>query len=188
MASPNFLSLSAANLRPNVVKHPTPSRPGPPAPLSLRVTQILLTVPFHLSVPCPLSCTFTGHRTSDLPSLLSLSLANCSLSTLLYIYSYIAVPLPVIYIMYIIHVASSPPSLPLMFCFVFVFLVLHLQHMEGPRLGILLELQLPAYATATVIWDPSCVCDLHHSSGQRATLAPQPTERGQGWNLNPHVY
>ena len=38
--------------------------------------------------------------------------------------------------------------------------------MEGPRLGVELELQLPAYATATAMRDPSHVCDLHHSSQQ----------------------
>ena len=32
------------------------------------------------------------------------------------------------------------------------------------------ELQLPAYATAT--WDPSGVCDLHHSSWQRRIPDP----------------
>ena len=36
-----------------------------------------------------------------------------------------------------------------MVCFCF-FLGLHLQHMEVPRLGVESELQLPAYATATV--------------------------------------
>ena len=30
-----------------------------------------------------------------------------------------------------------------------------------------LELQLPAYTTATVMWDPSHTCDLHHSLQQR---------------------
>ena len=33
-----------------------------------------------------------------------------------------------------------------LFCFVFVFLGLHLRHMEAPRLGVKLELQLPAYS------------------------------------------
>ena len=33
-------------------------------------------------------------------------------------------------------------------CFVFCFLGLHPRHMEVPRLGVQLELQLPAYATA----------------------------------------
>ena len=36
--------------------------------------------------------------------------------------------------------------------------------MEVPRLGVELELQLPAYATATAMPDPSHICDLHHSS------------------------
>ena len=39
--------------------------------------------------------------------------------------------------------------------FVFcLFLGLHLQHMEVPRLGVKLELQLPAYATAIAMQDP----------------------------------
>ena len=38
--------------------------------------------------------------------------------------------------------------------------------MEIPRLEVKLELQLPAYATATAMWDPSHICDLHHSSQQ----------------------
>ena len=38
--------------------------------------------------------------------------------------------------------------------------------MEVPRLGVQSELQLPAYATATAIPDPSGVFDLHHSSWQ----------------------
>jgi len=35
---------------------------------------------------------------------------------------------------------------------------------EVPRLVVELELQLPAYTTATTTWDPSHVCKLHHSS------------------------
>ena len=42
----------------------------------------------------------------------------------------------------------------------FVFLGLHLEHMEFPRLGVELELQLSAYATATVTPDLSHICDL----------------------------
>ena len=38
--------------------------------------------------------------------------------------------------------------------------------MEVPRLGVELELQLPAYTTATAMLDPSHVCNLHHSSRQ----------------------
>ena len=50
--------------------------------------------------------------------------------------------------------------LPLLLLF---FLGLPLGHMKAPSLGVELELQLPAYTTATAIPDPSCVCDLHHS-------------------------
>ena len=40
--------------------------------------------------------------------------------------------------------------------------------MEVSRLlGVQVELQLLAYTTATATRDPSCLCDLHHSSRQR---------------------
>ena len=45
-------------------------------------------------------------------------------------------------------------------------------HMEVPRLGVQSELQLPAYATATAMQDPSLIWDLHHSSWQRWILNP----------------
>ena len=44
--------------------------------------------------------------------------------------------------------------------------------MEVPRLGVDLELQLLAYAMATATLNPSCVCDLHHSSWQCQILNP----------------
>ena len=44
--------------------------------------------------------------------------------------------------------------------------------MEVARLGVELELQLPAYSTATAMWDPSCVYNLHHSSRQCQILNP----------------
>ena len=44
-------------------------------------------------------------------------------------------------------------------------------YMEVPRLGVQSELQLPAYAIATVKWDPSPICDLYHSSWQSQSLA-----------------
>ena len=53
---------------------------------------------------------------------------------------------------------------------VYVFLRPHLQHMEVPRLGIELELQLPAYPTATATPDLSPICNLHNSSRQRQIL------------------
>ena len=54
----------------------------------------------------------------------------------------------------------------------FVFLGLYLQHMEVPRLGVKLELQPPAYTTATAMPNLSQFCDLHHSSRQRQILNP----------------
>ena len=56
--------------------------------------------------------------------------------------------------------------------FFFVFLGPHLQHMEVPRLGVKLELQLLAYATATAMPDPSCICGLHSSLQQCQILNP----------------
>ena len=56
--------------------------------------------------------------------------------------------------------------------FNFTFLGPHSQHMEVPKLGVTLELQLPAYATATATRDPSHVCYLHHSSRQCWILSP----------------
>ena len=53
--------------------------------------------------------------------------------------------------------------------FFFFFLGLN---MEVPRLGVKLELQLLVYATATAVWDPSGICDLHHDSWQRQILNP----------------
>ena len=50
------------------------------------------------------------------------------------------------------------------FCFVlfglFVFLGLHLWYVEVPRLGVQLELLLPACTTATAMPDLSCICNL----------------------------
>ena len=59
------------------------------------------------------------------------------------------------------------------FClFIFCFLGPHLQHMKVPRLGVKLELQLPAYSTATATWNLSHVFNLHHSSRQCRILKP----------------
>ena len=46
----------------------------------------------------------------------------------------------------------------------FCVLELHPGHMEVPRLGVELELQLLACTTAAGTLDPSWVCDLHHSN------------------------
>jgi len=50
-------------------------------------------------------------------------------------------------------------------------------------LGVELELQLPAYATATAARDPSCVYDLHHSSQKHQILNLLSKARDQTLNL-----
>ena len=52
------------------------------------------------------------------------------------------------------------------FLFFFLFLEPHPWYMEVPRLGVELELQLLACATATAMPDPSRICDLNHRSQQ----------------------
>ena len=60
-----------------------------------------------------------------------------------------------------------------LFCFcLFVFLGPHPSHIWVLRLGVELDLQLLAYATATAIQDPSLVFHLHHSSRQHRILNP----------------
>ena len=63
--------------------------------------------------------------------------------------------------------------------FSFCFLGPHPQHIKVARLGVKSELQLPDYTTATATWDPSCICDLHHSTGQRQIPDPLSKARGQ---------
>ena len=53
----------------------------------------------------------------------------------------------------------------LLFC-LFFFLGPHPRPMEVPKLGVKLELQLLAYATAKPTRDLNHICDLHHSSLQ----------------------
>ena len=55
--------------------------------------------------------------------------------------------------------------------------------MEVPRLRVELELQLPAYTTATAMQDPSRVCDLHHSSPPHQILDPLSKVRDRTRNL-----
>ena len=59
----------------------------------------------------------------------------------------------------------------------------HPQHMEIPRLGVQLELQLPAHTTATATQDLNRVCDLHHSSRQRRISNPLSKGRDRTRNL-----
>ena len=65
----------------------------------------------------------------------------------------------------------------------FVLLGLHLRHKEVPRLGVELELQLPAHTRATATWDPSRVCNLHHSSWQCQKINLLSEARDQTCNL-----
>ena len=61
----------------------------------------------------------------------------------------------------------------------FCFLGPHPRHMEVPRLGVELELQLLACTTATAEPDPSLVYDLHHSLWQRRIDNPLSKARDQ---------
>ena len=59
--------------------------------------------------------------------------------------------------------------------FIYLFTVIwgpHLRHMEVPRLGVELVLQLLAYTRATAMPDPSHICNPHHSSWQCRILNP----------------
>ena len=55
--------------------------------------------------------------------------------------------------------------------------------MEDPRLGVELELQLPAYTAATATRDLSRICDLHHSSRKHRILNPLSEARDRTHNL-----
>ena len=57
------------------------------------------------------------------------------------------------------------------------------RHMEAPRLEVESELKPLAYTTATATWDPSHVCDLHHSSRQRRIPNPLSEARDRTCNL-----
>ena len=65
-------------------------------------------------------------------------------------------------------------------CMYFCLLGPHLRPMEVPRLAVQLELQLPAYTTATQ--DLSPVFDPHHSSTCQI-LNPLSEARGRTHNL-----
>ena len=61
----------------------------------------------------------------------------------------------------------------------FFFLGSNSQHREVPKLGIKLELQLPAYTIAAATPDLSCICDLDCSSRQCQIL--NPLSRARDW-------
>ena len=62
---------------------------------------------------------------------------------------------------------------------IFIFLGLHLWHMDVPRLGVKLELQLPAYTQPQQhqIWVVPVTYTAAHSNAGSST---------QGLNLHPH--
>ena len=59
-----------------------------------------------------------------------------------------------------------------LYFFICLSLGLHPQHMEFPRLGVKLELQVLVYTTATAVPDLSYICDIQHSSQIRQTINP----------------
>ena len=59
----------------------------------------------------------------------------------------------------------------------------HPWYMEIPRLGFQSELQLLAYTTAAATQDPSCICNLYHSSWQCQILNPLNEARDQTCNF-----
>ena len=69
--------------------------------------------------------------------------------------------------------------------FIYLFISIlgpHPWHMEVPRLGVELELQLLVYATATATPDLSHICDLYHSSQQCRIL--NPLSEARDWTRN----
>ena len=71
----------------------------------------------------------------------------------------------------------------LFYFILYCFLGPHLWHMEVPRLGVKLELQLPATPQQHQISAVSATYTAAHSHSGSLT-----TERGQGSNLHPHGY
>ena len=55
----------------------------------------------------------------------------------------------------LVFVLSHNDTMWVFVLFLFCFLGPRPWHMAVPRLGVKWELQLPAYATATAMWDPS---------------------------------
>ena len=126
---------------------------------TLAMTQLIYLRDFFkgLSVTLVLPKLFGGFV---LPPKSSGSPTDCRLESLWVVYmSFLKLP----------TCDSSPNDSDFFF---FFFMGPPLQPMEVPRPGVKLELQLPAYTTATAMPDTSHVCDLHHSSWQRWILNP----------------
>ena len=85
---------------------------------------------------------------------------------------------------YFLHVSDHKPEpgIGTSFLFVSLFFFRAAHTTYGiPRLGVELELQLPAYTTAPGTQDPSLVCNLHHSSWQQRQI-PDPLSKAS-WIL-----
>ena len=82
---------------------------------------------------------------------------------------------------YVLWYYSKTVCLSFFVCF--CFLGLHLWHIDIPRPGVKLELQLLAYATATATWDLSHICNLHHCPQQRRILNPLSKARDRTYIL-----
>ena len=65
---------------------------------------------------------------------------------------------------------SPSPSCSYFLFLFFVFLGPHPWRKGVPRLGVKSEMLLLVYITAAATPDPSCICDLHHSSWQHQIL------------------
>ena len=141
--------------------------------LSLEILWIMI-----LNISSILLFCFPSSKT---PIILALLLQwmkfHFSVSAWLFSLLYIIVTLFVVFLLF--SNALYHTFISRLFSLSFGFLGPWLQHMEGPRLGVELELQLPAYTTATATWDPSCICDLHHSSWQCWILNPLSEARDQ---------
>ena len=80
---------------------------------------------------------------------------------------------------------SSHQNFKVFFFFFFFFFFFRAKPVayEAPRLGVFLELQLPAYTTATAMQNPSHFCNLHYSSHQQRILKPLSKAGDQTCNL-----
>ena len=69
------------------------------------------------------------------------------------------------------------------FIIIFFFVWLYLQHVEVSGLGVKLELQLLAYATASAKQNLCLICDLYYSSQQHWIL--NTLSKARDWTGNP---
>ena len=70
-------------------------------------------------------------------------------------------------------------GVPIVEQYMYCFFMVALWYMEIPRIGVELELQMPAYATVTATRDPSCISNLYHSSQQ--CWIPDPLNKAMDW-------